>query len=135
MGKEKIRALKIEPMKHPKVCYIESSVKAFWRAVNADNINDGGIEAKRLERKVYAVFNKDRFLAHLEANRRIGDDIIAGTILIVETNDDKLPISITDSQLSKYLLRFWNTECFDDVDIVEANLNTMFARFLKDEEL
>ena len=54
MGKEKIRALKIEPMKHPKVCYIEPSVKAFWRAVNVDNIKDGGIEAKKLERNVYA---------------------------------------------------------------------------------
>ena len=133
--KNKIRVLKIEPIDHPKVCYIEPSMSAFRRAVNADNINHGGIEAKKLEKQVYAVFNKDRFLADLEANRRIGDDIIAGTMYIVATNEKRFPISLTDEQVSKYTLRFWNTESFDDMDVVEANLNTLFSRFLIDEEL
>ena len=135
MNKEKIRALQIEPMLNPKIAYIGSSMKAFREAVNADNIKNGGVEAKMLEKNIYAIFNKDRFLANLEPNRRIGDDIIAGTMYIVAINDKRFPISLIDEQISKYALRFWNVETFDDMDVTEANLNTLFSRFLIDEEL
>ena len=38
--------------------------------------------------RVYAIFNKDRFLSGLEPNRQIGDDIISGNIYIVAINED-----------------------------------------------
>lgn len=134
MSKEKIRVLMIEPMKQPKVCFLEPTMKSFRDAVNADNIEHGGVEAKRLERQVYAIFNKDRFLAYLDPNRQIGDDIIAGTMFIVATDEKRFPISMTQEQIDKYALRFWNAETFDEMDVAEANLNTMFSRFLTDEE-
>ena len=135
MTKEKIRVLRIEPMMPPKIFYIEPSIKAFRNAVNADNIKHGGVEAKKLEKHIFAVFNKDRFLANLDANRRIGDDIIAGTMYIVAIHESRFPISLTDEQISKYALRFRNVENFDDMEVAEANLNTLFSRFLIDEEL
>ena len=135
MSKAKIRAIIIKPMEHPRVCYIEPTMKAFRKAVDAHNIKHGGVEAKNLEKNIYAIFNKDRFLTSLEPNRRIGDDIIAGAIYIVATNDSRFPISLTDEEVSKYTLRLWNIESFDDMDVVEANLNTLFSRFLIDEEL
>ena len=131
---EKIKVLVIEPMKHPKVSYIKPTMRAFRRAVKADDIEYGGVEAKKLEKRVYAIFNKDRFLvADLEPNRKIDDDIIAGTMYIVAIDDKSLPISLTSDQVSKYALRFWHIEIFEDIDVVEANLNLMFSRFLKDE--
>ena len=54
---------------------------------------------------------------------------------IVATNKNGLPISLTDEQISKYALRFWKIETFDDIEVAEANLNTLFARFLTDEEV
>ena len=125
----------IEPMEHPKIAYIVPSMKAFRKYVDADCIEYGGVEAKKLEKHIYAVFNKDRFLTNLEPNRRIGDDIIAGTMYIVAINDKRFPISLTDEQVSKYALHFYNVETFDDMDVAEANLNTLFSRFLTDEEL
>ena len=133
--KEKIKTLIIEPMEHPKVCYLEPTMKAFRDAVNADAIEYGGVEAKKLGKQVFAVFNKDRFLVDLEPNRRIGDDIITGDMYIVAINKDRFPISLTDAQTEKFALRFWNVESFDDIDVVEANLNLLFSRFLIDEEL
>ena len=122
-------------MERPKACYIEPTMKAFRKVVDANKIKHGGVEAKKLERDVYAVFNKDRFLADLQANRRIGDDIIAGTMIVVAIDDNKRPASLTDKQMSKYALRFWNTESFDDMDVVEANLNTLFSKCLVDATL
>lgn len=122
-------------MEQPKVCYIEPTMKAFKKAVHTDNIQYGGIESKRLEKNIYAIFNKDRFLADLKPNRRIGDDIIAGTMYIVAINENRFPISLTDAQTKKYALRFWSVETFDDIDVAEANINTLFSKFLTYEEL
>ena len=135
MSRQKIKVLQIEPMMPPKVYYIEPTMKAFRDAVNADNIEYGGVEAKKLERQVYAIFNKHRFLADLEPNRRIGDDIIAGTMYVVAINEHRFPISLTDEQTEKYALRFWNIETFDDIDVAEANINTLLSRLWKDEKM
>ena len=134
MNKEKIKTLLIEPKESPKLAYIKPSMSVLRKAVNADNIEHGGVEAKKLENNVYAVFNKDRFLADLEPNRYIGDDIISGNIYVIATDDIGFPVSLTDFQVSKYTLRFLYPEDFEDIDVAEANLNTMFSRFLKDED-
>ncbi|MBQ7378811.1 MAG: DUF3846 domain-containing protein [Clostridia bacterium] len=133
MRAKEIKALLIEPMKHPKVCYIKATVKTLRQIVNADDIEFGGIEAKKLEHGIFAVFNKDRFLVNLVPNRQINGDIISGTILILAVDDKYQPTSLSNEQVSKYALRFWNKETFDDMDVVEANLDLMFSRLIKDE--
>lgn len=129
MSKEKIRALMVEPTENPKICYLEPTMKSFKKAVSTEGIDDCEIEAKRIRKQVYAIFNKDRFLANLPPNRRIGDDIIAGTFYIVAINDKRVPISLTNDQIITYALRFWNTEKIDDMDMIEANMNTYFSGF------
>ena len=132
MKKEKIKALVIEPMEQPKVCCIEPSMQAFKKAVGADIMEHGKVEAKKIGKRVFAVFNQDRFLTDLAPNRRIGDDIIVGTMYVVAINKDRLPISLTKEQMDTYALRFWNTEEFSDIEVMEANMNTMLRRFLID---
>ena len=132
MRGRKIRTLVINPNKHPKISYIKPSLKNFQIALGTKLIEHGEVEAKKIDACIYVLFNKDRFLANLEANRKIDDDIIAGTMYIVATNKKGLPISLTDKQISKYALRFWKIETFDDIEVAEANLNTLFARFLID---
>ena len=134
MKKEKIRVLKIEPTDHPSVCYIEPTIKAFKEAVGADLTEYGEIEAKRIAYRVYAIFNKDRFLAGLEPNRQIGDDIISGNIYIVATNEDRFPISLTDEQIEIYSSMFYGIEVFDEMDVIDANMSLFASRLCKDEE-
>ena len=133
MKKTKIRALLIEPMMPPVTYYIEPTMKAFRKAVNKGAAQNGKLEAKKLEQNIYAVFNKDRFLTNLAPNRRIGDDIIVGKMFIVAIDENRMPISMTDEQIANYALRFWNVEEFDDMDVMEANMNTFLFHFLKDE--
>lgn len=132
MSKPKIRVLLIEPMEHPKEYYIEPSMRAFRKAVNVGTAYKGKVEAKKLEQGVYAVFNKDRYLTELVPNRQIGDDIIVGTMCIVAVDENRMPISMTDEQMKKYALRFWHVESFDEMDVMEANMNT-FLRYFASE--
>ena len=133
MSKPKIRVLLIEPMEHPKAHTIEPARHAFEKAVNVGAAHKGKVEAKKLERGVYAVFNKDRYLTELAPNRQIGDDIIVGTMFVVAVDENRMPISMTDEQIKKYALRFWHIESFDEMDVMEANMNTFLRHFLKDE--
>ena len=55
--------------------------------------------------------------------------------ITAEITGPEAHMGLTDEQISKYALRFWNVETFDDIDVVEANLNLMFSRFLIDENL
>ena len=131
--KSKIKCLMIEPERPPVICYMEPTVKAFKRAINQGALHRGEIEAKRLADHVYAIFHKDRFLTGLQPNRMLGDDIISGVLFVVATDDKHQLISMTDEQVSSFTLRFWNTEVFDDMDVVEANMNTMLSRLWQDE--
>lgn len=130
--KPKIKTLMIEPGKTPEIYYIEPTIKAFRNEVNKGSLSDGDIEAKRIISGVYAIFHKDRFLTSLMPNRAIEDDIISGTMFIVATDDNKKPISLSDAQTSIFTLRFWNPETFDDMDVMEANMNTMLSRLWQD---
>ena len=132
MSKPKIRVLLIEPMEHPKEYHIEPSMRAFRKAVNMGTAYKGKVEAKKLEQSVYAVFNKDRYLTELAPNRQIGDDIIVGTMFVVAVDKNRMPISMTDEQMKKYALRFWHVESFDEMDVMDANMNT-FLRYLAGE--
>ena len=131
---EKIAVLLIEPMEPPNVVSIQITRKTVSDIVGADAIEHGGIEAIRLEEGVYALFNKDRFLADLIPNRRIGEDIISGNILIVAVDGNEKPISLTPKQIKTYSSRFWNPETFDEMEVMETNLNLFFSRLLQDEE-
>lgn len=133
MNNQKIKILMIEPMKPPKVYFVKPTMKKLGDLVDVTAIRHGGMEAKRLEKGVYALFNKDRFLSNLPPNRKICDDILCGTIVVLGGNEDYVPVSLTDEQVLKYALRFANAETFDDIDVTEANLNLFYARLSKEE--
>lgn len=118
-------------MEHPRVCSVEPTKEAFESAVGAYLLEYGGVEAKRIDEGVYVLFNKDRFLTSLEPNRQIGDDIIVGTMFIVAVDKNRLPISLTDEQIEIYSSMFYGIEVFDDMDVVEANINTMISKLIQ----
>lgn len=99
-----------------------------------DIIEYGDVEAKRISRDAYALFNKYRFLTGLVPNRQIGDDIICGTMYIVTADNKRRDCSLLSTQIDKYTLQFYDIEHLDDIDVAEANLNIMMSRFWKSEE-
>lgn len=131
MEKEKIRILMIKPMERPRVYYIEPTMRTFRYIINAKAVRHRDIQAKKLESGVYAVFSKGA--TDLPSNRQIGKNIISGTMLIVATDDRKLPISLADNMVSKYSLRFWNIETFDEINAPKVNARSVLPRRRQDE--
>ena len=75
---EKIRVLVVEPMKEPKVEYIENTLDDMQRVVG------GLIEEIDLDNNTVLVCNEEGKLMNLQANRRVGRDVIAGTFFIAD---------------------------------------------------
>ena len=62
-----------------------------------------------------------------DGNRRLGKDIIAGTFYVIATDKQNHPCSMPEDIIKKYVFRFWDVEVFDDMELIEANLDIMFG--------
>ena len=92
---KKIRALIVEPGKEPKQIKIEHTLKSLQSIVG------GLIEFVELEHNVDLICNEEGKLQRLKLNRCIGNDIIAGTFIIVGQHYGET-ISLSRKQIKKY---------------------------------
>ena len=127
MAKEKIIALKIAPCRYPRVVEMRATKQALLTALNRGADVEGEIEMQMLEPHVYAVYNNLRCMTGLDGNRRLDKDIIVGTFYIIATDEQERPCSMSEEKIKKYAFRFWDVEVFDDMELIEANLDIMFG--------
>ena len=91
----KIRVLIVKPNQEPKQMKIEHTLDKL------QNIVGGLIEYVDLDYQTDLICNEEGKLLGMEWNRRLGDDIIAGTFLVVgQHNGDT--ISLSRKQIKKY---------------------------------
>lgn len=96
---EMIQALRIAPGAAPEVVVISSTLKSLQTEVG------GYIETVGLDCGTLLICNKKGKLMGLPANRPLGDDIIAGTFLIVGEADGEF-CSLTDTDATRYAEQF-----------------------------
>ena len=109
----KIKVLKVEPKKEPEVIEIEDTLK------NLQELVGGYIEyVFPFNDDVAIIDNEEGKLIGLEPNRRLQDDVLVGTFLIVGVTDDGENTSLTDEQIKIYTDRFMEPEDFgEDFDV------------------
>lgn len=110
---EKIRVLVVEPMKEPKVGYIENTLDGMQRVVG------GLIEEIDLNDNTVLVCNEEGKLMNLQANRRVGRDVIAGTFFIAGDDESEDLVSLTDEQVNEYKERFHELEEIEQQEVFE----------------
>lgn len=91
----KIRVLIVEPNKEPKQIRIEHTLDKL------QNIVDGLIEYVELDYNTDIICNEEGKLLNLELNRKLGNDIIAGTFIIVGQHCGET-ISLSRKQIKQY---------------------------------
>ena len=102
----KIRILVVEPSKEPRQIKVEHTLE------NLQKIVGGLIEYVELDYHTDCVCNEEGKLLSLELNRKLGNDIIAGTFLIVGQHNGET-ISLSRKQIKKYKEMFLllNSKC------------------------
>ncbi len=91
----KIRILVVEPSREPKQLNVEHTLENLQKLVG------GLIEYVELDYNTDLVCNEEGKLLSLELNRKLGNDIVAGTFLIVGQHNGET-ISLSKKQIKKY---------------------------------
>ena len=103
----------------PERTTLEASVAAFNRAVSIGSEYELLAVSKRIEKCTYILHAYASVLENLEPNRKVGNEIICGVFYIVTVDDASKPISMTDKQMMKYMMRFYEPENYSYHDALE----------------
>ncbi|MEG1061570.1 MAG: DUF3846 domain-containing protein [Oscillospiraceae bacterium] len=113
--KPMLRVLSVEPHESPQEMTIPNTLEAMQTLVG------GLIEFVPLDDDpdILLVCNEEGKVTGLEGNRRVGDDIIAGSFFVCADGGENFK-SLSDEQLAEYSDRFAADETFTPQDMEEA---------------
>lgn len=126
-----IRVLMVRPECPPEAIYLQPTLGAMRNALSlkfGDSFYE--IETKKIAKNIYVLFNKDRFLADLQGNRWVKDEILAGVFYVMAFQNKSHPRSLTDDEVERYTKRFLVPEYWSEPEVVESNLNALFRKFV-----
>lgn len=113
VSKKKIRAL-IKQYLQVKIIGADEELMDDIRAV-----------AKRIGKCTYAVYAYDGLFAGLEANRKVCGEIICGVFYVVAVDKNGHPTSMTEEQMMKYMMKFYEPEEYSYCDVLENGSNQL----------
>lgn len=127
MKAKTVKALMVEPNKHPCVVDLNTDLDSLQKAVSIGAEYQGLIEFVWLKDNVSLLLNEEGKLIGLEPNRRFYDDILCGVFYVVAENDDGELISLTSEQQEHYTKLFYTPDVIEKASIE----NTIFFRLFK----
>lgn len=126
MKEKTVKAIKVEPKKPPCVVDLNTDLDSLQKAVSIGAPDQGLIEFVYLGDNVSILCNEEGKLIGLEANRRLGDDILCGVFYVVAENEDGELMSLTLAQQEHYSQMFEEPDVIDQADVGK----TIFFRFI-----
>ena len=120
MVKKKIKALMVEPGKHPVVTELSDDLDSLQKAISIGADYQGLIEIIGIGNGDCILCNEEGKLIGLEGNRRVGSDIIAGVFYIMSEGEDGELVSLSEEKIKYYTEKFWEPEVFDSTEIEPA---------------
>ena len=102
-------------MEIPKVRYIPCNAEFITNIFNDDCTNNTDVIV--IEKNVGIIRNKNGALFDLKGNRKVNDEIIAGTFLEVGIDDNGFIASLSMSEILKYTDRFRNLKIYTDKEV------------------
>ena len=113
MKEKQVKALMVEPYKHPCVVELECDLDSLQKAVSIGAPEQGLIEFVYLEDNVSLMLNEEGKLIGLTPNRWLGEDILCGVFYVVAENDDGELMSLTQEQQERYSKMFYDPDVID----------------------
>ena len=127
MKAKTVKALMVEPNKHPCMVDLNTDLDSLQKAVSIGAEYQGLIEFVWLEDNVSLMLNEEGKINGLAPNRRFYDDILCGVFYVVAENDNGELISLTPEQQEHYTSMFYNPDKISK----ESVENTIFFRIFK----
>lgn len=119
-----VTALMVKPGEHPTITQLCDDRDYLNHAISIGEDMLFTATATRLENGIAIIHNAEYASALIPCNRRLGNRILAGTFYIVRVKNSILQ-SLTDADIIKLTLRFWEPEVFTEDEILEAWLDSI----------
>ena len=127
MKEKRIKALMIEPGKHPCVVELTNDLDSLQKAVSIGAPDQGLVEFVYIEDNVSILCNEEGKLIGLEPNRRLGEDILCGVFYVVAENNNGDLKSLTQEQQERYSKMFWNVDTIDKSEVERTVFSIFFG--------
>lgn len=121
---EKIRVVIVEPNEVPRVELIKNDLETMQEIVG------GRIEEVALNDDAILVCNEEGKFTGMKANRRVGNDIIAGTFFIAGDQGLEYLVSLTEEQVEQYTERFQKIEDLSQEEMFDGFAYRIFGGHL-----
>lgn len=112
-------ALMVTPKGHPTITELVDDERFLDCAVSLDTDYRLTAAALKIEDGIVAIHSDEGMLMVVPPNRQIGTKIIAGTFYIAGVHNGRLR-SLTDREIARFTLRFWETEIHTDDEVFES---------------
>lgn len=122
------KCLLVAPMCTPWVTTLEASNDGINRAVSIGADDALRAVAKKIGKRTYLLYAHEGHFAGLEANRKVDDEIISGVFYVVAVDEKGQLISMTDKQLMKYAMRFYEPEHYEYSEVLANWSDRLFRR-------
>ena len=119
-----VTALMVKPGEHPAITQLCDDRDYLNHAVSIGEDYLFTATATSLEKGIAIIHNTEYASALVAGNRRIGKRIIAGTFYIVRVKNGNLQ-SLTDSDIVRFTLHFWEPEIFSEDEILDAWIDSI----------
>lgn len=103
MDTEQMKVIRVRPHEEPELIMIDNTLKALQNEVQ------GHIEIITISSTAIVVCNEEGKLLRLEPNRRVGNDIIVGTLLVAGYKGSET-CSLSEKDITVYMELFKETE-------------------------
>ena len=120
-----IRVLLLLPGYPAISAWIPPTLKGLESVVSLGADDPGNATAKQLDDRIWLLWNQDANFLLFRPNRKIGKTIIPGAACIVETDEESRPVSMTERQFAFWHARFAFPEVFTDVELLNAQFESV----------
>ena len=114
-----VTALIVLPNQHPQITQLCDNRRFLDLSVSRGTDFMCSAAALPLVDGLAVLYPQQGALLCLPGNRRVNGHIIAGTFYIVGVKDGILR-SLTDAEITKYTLQFWEPEIFSEDEVLDS---------------
>lgn len=117
-----VTALIVQPNQHPQITQLCDDRTFLDLSVSRGTDFMCSAATLPLVENIAILYPQQGALLCLPGNRSVGNRIIAGTFYVVGVKDGKLR-SLTDAEITKYTLQFWEPEIFSEDEVLDSYLD------------
>ena len=123
MAERMIRALMVEPGRHPHGVWLPLSYEGLRNAIEGDVTNFCAVRVREVEPGIYVLYNDEGVPFDLPGNRHVGKMVFCGVFYVIAADEKGCVVSLSNDTLRRYQRLLWEPERIPYQELVQAYMD------------